>query len=275
MIASPSDTMEARDAVEEAIHDWNASHAHSRGVVLMPWRWETSAVPEMGAHPQTIINSQGVDSCDIVVALFNGRLGSPTPEAVSGTVAEIQRAQDHGKPVHIYFSTAPVARDADLDQLKGLRDFRGSLGQLGLLGEYGDEADLYKQVLRALDRDVDILPTATMQAASPASAIGFIVQPQQEREIKDYDSKGRPRYTTKRWFDITNTGSQAAEGVTFQAVGENPRLFVLGPSQPTVMPPGQVRRVPYQLMMGESGADVLRVSWQEDGEARYTDVPVG
>ena len=123
MIASPSDIPDARDAVEAAINDWNNANAKNKQVVLLPWRWETSSVPVLGDHPQSLINSQGVDESDIVFALFGSRLGSPTPDAVSGTVEEVERAVESGKPVHLYFSTAALPNDVDTRQLDGLREF--------------------------------------------------------------------------------------------------------------------------------------------------------
>jgi hypothetical protein len=39
-IASPSDLTEERDAATEATNAWNAQHAASEGVVLLPVRWE-------------------------------------------------------------------------------------------------------------------------------------------------------------------------------------------------------------------------------------------
>ena len=57
MIASPSDVPAARDAVEQALHDWNQANAHHRAVVLMPWRWESSSVPLMGQPAQSAINT--------------------------------------------------------------------------------------------------------------------------------------------------------------------------------------------------------------------------
>ena len=127
MIASPSDTVSARDAVERALYDWNQSNSANRHVVLMPWRWETSAVPETGAHPQSLINAQGVAQSDIVIALFGSKLGTPTPAHVSGTVEEITEAEGKGVPVHIYFSTAPLPHDVDTEQLEGLRTFKREL----------------------------------------------------------------------------------------------------------------------------------------------------
>jgi len=154
MIASPSDTVAARDAVEDAINRWNDAHSMRRRIVLQPWRWETSAVPVLGSHPQALINSQGVDSSDIVFALFGSRLGSPTPDAVSGTVAEVQRSVQLGKPVHIYFSTAALPNDVDTAQIDGIRDFRRRAQSLGLLGEFSDVAELTHMVWRAVELDV-------------------------------------------------------------------------------------------------------------------------
>lgn len=54
MVASPGDIPSHRLAVEEVIHEWNRVNAVSQQVVLLPWRWETSAIPQMGEHPQTL-----------------------------------------------------------------------------------------------------------------------------------------------------------------------------------------------------------------------------
>lgn len=154
MIVSPSDTSTARDAVEYAIHQWNVASSSQRGVVLQPWRWETSAVPILGEHPQTLINTQGIDNSDIVFALFGSRLGSPTPDAVSGTVHEIQRSVELKKSVHLYFSTAQLPNDVDPAQIAGLRDFKQRAQSMGLLGEFSDVSELATMVWRAVDLDV-------------------------------------------------------------------------------------------------------------------------
>src|SRR5699024_11415323 len=62
LIASPGDTMEARDAVEGALHGWNASRSEREQVILLPRRWETDAVPTMGSSGQETINAQLVVS---------------------------------------------------------------------------------------------------------------------------------------------------------------------------------------------------------------------
>lgn len=268
MIASPSDIPDARDAVEAAINDWNNANAKNKQIVLLPWRWETSSVPLLGDHPQSLINAQGVDESDIVFALFGSRLGSPTPDAVSGTVEEIQRAVDAGKPVHLYFSTAALPNDVDTRQLDGLREFRAEISQRGLLGEFATTAQLGHEVWKAVEFDIASLGLA---GAAPAvitpSGVDIRVQPQQEREVSGVDKKGAPRYRTKRWLEVTNDGDQDAEQVSFESITAAGMLRVIAPSQPTTLHKKTTRRLPIALSAGVDGAK-LRVTWVEGEETR-------
>lgn len=222
---SPSDTIEARDAVESAAYGWNGANAQAKQTILQPWRWETSSVPVLGDHPQSLINAQGVDESDVVFALFGSRLGSPTPDAVSGTVAEIERAIEQGKPVHLYFSTAPLPNDVDMAQLEGLRAFKTEISQRGLLGEFSNVSQLEHEVWKAIEFDIANLSLGVPILRSAVSEVRFSVQPQQEREIRDYDKNGKPRYSTRHWIEITNTGDQDAEEVLFEPVGEHQHAF--------------------------------------------------
>ena len=91
LVASPGDTTQERDAIERALHGWNGDRAEREGIILLPRRWETNAVPRLGGSAQTVINEL-VDSADIVLAVFDSRLGMATAEAVSGP-AEISSAR--------------------------------------------------------------------------------------------------------------------------------------------------------------------------------------
>lgn len=275
MIASPSDTVEARDAVETAIHGWNDANARGKQVILQPWRWETSAVPQLGDHPQSLINAQGVDDSDIVFALFGSRLGSPTPGAVSGTVEEIERAVEQGKPVHLYFSTAPLPNDVDTEQLEGLRAFKDQIRQRGLLGEFSNVSQLAHEVWRAIEYDITTLSLGVPVVQQAATGVKFQVQPKQEREVKDYDKKGKPRYATRHWIEVTNAGSEDAHGVVFETVGEHSRIHLLTDATPTVIHAGQTRTVHAAYMMGGTEPDILRIRWDEDGETREREFHVG
>lgn len=274
MIASPSDTSSARDAVESAISRWNAAYAHRRQMILLPWRWETSAVPQLGAHPQTLINSQGVDESDILIGLFGGRLGSPTPNAISGTVEEIERAKQQGKPVHIYFSSGDLPNDVDTAQLNALRDFRKQMQQTGLLGEFDNVAQLEAEITKAIEFDLEQFSAPDLSSHASKNGVEFLVQPQRERLSKGLDSRGRNRYETMHWIEITNNGDVDAENVTFEAVGDNPSLFLVGGTVPTTIHRGQKRRVDAAYALGGSGPDILRIRWMEGQEQKEQDFHV-
>jgi hypothetical protein len=276
MIASPSDVQEARDVVEDAVTSWNAAHARSKGLILQPWRWETSAVPVLGGHPQTLINSQGVDDSDIVFALFGGRLGSPTPDFVSGTVEEIDRAVGLGKPVHVYFSTEPLPNDIDTAQLDALRAFKSDMQARGLLGEYSNPNQLNHEVWKAIEHDIGALRLTQVDPPSGQSVgVDFVVQPQQEREITGVNPRGAPRYSTRHWLDITNAGSRDADEVTFETVGQDSPMHIVGTGGPTTIHRAQTRRLPVVFTMGGSDAPILRIRWTEDGEVREREFHVG
>ncbi|WP_147106536.1 DUF4062 domain-containing protein [Nesterenkonia populi] len=275
MIASPSDITQARDAVEAAIHGWNDANAEAKKTILQPWRYETSSVPMLGEHPQALINSQGVDRSDIVFALFGSRLGSPTPEAISGTVEEIQRAKDQNKPVHLYFSAAPHPNDVDTEQLAGLREFKEEISQLGLFGEFNTPDQLTHKVWSAIEYDIQKISLGTPRLENSRGGVHFTAQAQSDRELRDYDKRGRPRYRTRNWIDVTNAGETDAEQVTFEVVGDEPRMDLIGAHGPTTIHAGQTRPLTVGFSGGLPGPDILRIRWVEDGEPKKKDIHVG
>jgi hypothetical protein len=111
LIASPGDTVNERRVLREAIEDWNSLNG-DQGVFLQPVMWERDATPELGDRPQGVINRQLVDNADMLIGIFWTRLGTPTSEADSGTVEEIERVAAAGKPVLLYFSKKPVILDS-------------------------------------------------------------------------------------------------------------------------------------------------------------------
>lgn len=189
----------------------------------------------LGDHPQSLINSQGVDKSDIVFALFGSRLGSPTPDAVSGTVEEVERAVERGKPVHLYFSTAALPNDVDTRQLDGLREFRAEISQRGLLGEFATTAQLGHEVWKAIEYDIAQLDLGVPVLQPGTRGVRFSAQPQQEREVKSYDNKGKPRYSNRHWIEVTNSGDKDATDVSFESVGDDSSMMLAGADTPTVI----------------------------------------
>jgi hypothetical protein len=172
LIATPGDTGDEVDAITASIHSWNGRRAEAQGVILLPRHWKSDAVPLVNARgAQSVIDSQLVDSADIVIAVFDSRLGQATEDAVSGTAHEIERTTEAGKPVHVYFSDEPISRSADPAELARLNKFRKEMESKGLLGVYADPTDLGYQVREAIEHDlmqmslgVDELPVAAAAA---------------------------------------------------------------------------------------------------------------
>ena len=117
-------------------------------MVFIPWRWNEDATPSLEAPAQSIINAQGVDTSDLIIAIFGSRLGAPTANAISGTVEEIERAKAQGKLVHLFFSDQPRPVDTDPDQLRSLLDFKKAVE--GLAGSFSTIDELRRKVDSAL-----------------------------------------------------------------------------------------------------------------------------
>lgn len=256
MIASPSDVQSARDAVEDAIHGWNGARAEQRGVILQPLRWETNAVPLLGDAPQALINSQLLERADIVIGLFGSRLGSPTPSAASGTVEEVEHAVDSGKPVHLYFSMAPLPPDVDTTQLEGLREFKKAIQERGLYGEYHNASELSAEVWKVIEHDLAALNLASVNAVeSPLNAVSFRVQNR---------SVGKDHY-----IDIHNRSATTdAENVRVDQEGEWAGKVLPSWAGSTTIHAEQTRSVSVIYFLGHRQSQpAIRISWDSEGES--------
>lgn len=150
LIASPGDVTEERDVVSDCISAWNAAHSRTSGIMLHAVRWETHTIPASGAHPQTLINRQIVDEGDCLIGIFGVRLGTPTGEALSGTIEEIEIFRKAGKHVSLYFSTADVPRNADRDQLAALEAYQRERKKDTLYFQFANAEDLRRLVTQHL-----------------------------------------------------------------------------------------------------------------------------
>lgn len=139
MLASPGDVAQERRLARDVVHEWNVVHAEDRHTILMPVGWESHSFPEMGDRAQAIINKQVLEGCDLLVAIFWTRLGTPTGKSPSGTVEEIEEHLAAGKPALIYFSSAPVRLESlDVAEYDLLLEFKKSCLRRGLVVEYED-----------------------------------------------------------------------------------------------------------------------------------------
>lgn len=149
LIASPGDVDPERATIREVIGRWNNVHSERRKLVLMPIGWETHSSPEMGGHPQSILNKQIASSCDLLIGVFWTRIGTATTNYASGSVEEIENHMRAGLPTMIYFSAAPVEYGSvDRKQYDKLMEFKASCRDRGVYNEYRDLND-FRQKLDA------------------------------------------------------------------------------------------------------------------------------
>lgn len=155
MIASPGDVDQQRDILSGLFLEWNAIHSRRKRAILMPAKWETSSSPSMTDRAQAIINSEVLADSDLLVGVFGNRLGTPTGEAPSGTVEEIERHCALGKPAMLYFSAMDLPRNADLDQFKSLQAFREKCLSTGYCETYTSISDFTDKVRRHIALKVE------------------------------------------------------------------------------------------------------------------------
>lgn len=270
LIASPGDTQVARDVVENTAKAWNRDRARTRRVVLLPLRWETDAIPEIGADGQAVINRQLVDLADIVIGLFHSRLGRPTPRGVSGTAEEIQRSHELGTRVHVYFSEMPLPHDVDEEELKRLRTFKEELEEVGLVGTYASFEDLAAKVRTALERDVEELVGQAANSNEAVSSHAILRATYSRDREPTTDSRGRMRMRTRRErIEVENISETvAAENVTVdvEPIGEGagPSVFLDSPIE-RVAPQASVS-VPVATHAAVASQWRIRFKWSESEE---------
>ncbi|MGY1855470.1 hypothetical protein [Modestobacter sp. SYSU DS0290] len=274
LVASPGDVAEERAALRRAMWEWNDEHAAALGVVLLPVGWETHSRPELGDHPQHLIDRQLAESADVLIGVFWTRLGTRTPDAASGTVHEIESFAEAGKPVLLYFSDRPaVPTSVDLDQLAAVQAFRQTAEGWGLIGRFDDVDSLVRQARTALlrlVRDRFDLPTAIAPTGAGSGRPRVMASIATEREQKSVDAKGQYKYTTRRFLVLTNAGDATARSVTVSWVEgqEGPRIY--GAEEPIdYLARGTDVRFSLLTSYGDSGSGTLHLTWQDEDGREY------
>ncbi len=161
--------------------------------------WESHATPDLGERPQAIINRQLVDSCDALIGTFWTRLGSPTGEAPSGSVEEIERIAAAKKPVMLYFSSRQIDPSRiDTTQLEALREFQRECRANGLCEDYATSDELSDKLALGLTRLADRLLSRQTYNLTPIGN-GDRLETELRRMLKE-------------WHLIAQTRSRLQEG---------------------------------------------------------------
>ena len=110
-IASPSDTIEERNACDEVFSEINSEFGDQYRFRIESVKWEKDAVPEKGNDSQEIINSQlKPGEHEFLIGIFKHKFGTPTARYFSGTEEEITQAlkchvKHHTPEIQLYFSS--------------------------------------------------------------------------------------------------------------------------------------------------------------------------
>lgn len=173
MISSPSDVVAEREIIHKAIHTWNVCNSEKEGIVLLPMDWQNNSTPEMGYHPQEILNKQLVSESDILIAVFWHRIGSPTLKAESGTIEEINEFINTKKPVMLYFSSKNIPSECDMMQVSRLREFKKSCKDKGLFAEYRTDEEFQDIVSRHISNTLNGFKNTRPNGFTKISYIAF------------------------------------------------------------------------------------------------------
>lgn len=166
--------------MDSVIAELNRGVAHERHAVLELTHWKTDAYP--GFHlegPQGVIDPiLKITDCDILLAIFWKRFGTPAKGAASGAEHEIRTAikarQDNGQPyIMIYFKEAgrELKTPEELRQYASVLEFKQEISPLGLFWPFEDTADFERKVRQHLTHYIlDHIHPATGEPTTVSSA---------------------------------------------------------------------------------------------------------
>lgn len=154
-VASPGDVGDERSALESIISELNRTWSRNLNLRLELTRWETDIYPGFGSYPQDVINRQINDEYDIFIAIFWGKIGSPTNISESGTIEEFERAYKKHKnnpasvDIMIYFKDQAIPPSKmDFTQLQKLQSLKTKMGEKGGLYWTFDNTEDFETLLR-------------------------------------------------------------------------------------------------------------------------------
>lgn len=152
-ISHPSDVDKEVQITKDAIDHFNHLNRPFSDIFYDFVEWNTDVHPDSGGDPQSIINKQIAEDCDILIAILKQRYGNPTPRYDSGTEEEIFDALDAGKKVLLYCWDPP--RDFKPDgeeQFAKIAALKKKVSGRAVYSGFKDADDFKGQVEFALTR---------------------------------------------------------------------------------------------------------------------------
>lgn len=273
LISAPSDVPDEDLAtVKRTVSQWNWNTGRPSHLTVVPVSWSEHAVAEFGDRPQGVLNAQLVEDADMALALFADRLGTPTGEAESGTLEEIDRMVDAGKHVSVLVNRAPrsLSGEAAVAERGRLEEALTGLMERAIVLPYTDQAMLAGHLNNMLSMAAGKAAGSAsgMPAPSvPPDAVGVwphvVEEPYQET-----DGRGRMKTRREHFIELRNETGRPVFDVSI-TLPEGLADLVLNSDQVIgLMAPGSTWRYHWiQTLGGSADTDaVCTVNWRFDGE---------
>lgn len=133
LISCPADVGDAVKIIEEVVDTFNQKYNSTLNLGIRTRYWKKSSYPQSGGKPQELLNKQFVEDCDLAVAIFKTRFGTPTDQYESGSEEEIEIMLNAGRQVFLYFDDSPVSpSNIDSEQYQKVKDFEEKYKQRGI-----------------------------------------------------------------------------------------------------------------------------------------------
>lgn len=284
LISAPSDVESAdMHAVQQTINQWNFGVGRRftpQPVTVIPVSWTANSYSVFGVRPQQTLNEQLVDHADLALVMFADRLGTPTGEADSGTLEELDRMLAAGKPVSVVRSEAPRSStgvSAAKEKLR-LEEWLQHVyeGRTGLVSSYSDTRTLAVLVTNMLSEQATrfLALGATGQPSGEDSADALWPRIESaDQMIADSDGSLR---TARMWkLIIENKAKKLARDVRFQFEAPDGR-----PSRQfddryaydfiEILPAGGSQEFPLRVTPRQSGQAICVITWTDDRGERET-----
>lgn len=291
LISAPGDVdPEDMRTVHRTVNRWNFRQGRRMvpsPVTVVPVSWTDHAYSEFGIRPQESLNHQLVEEADLAFAMFADRLGTPTGEADSGTVEEMNVMRQAGKHVSLVRSTAPRAvngPDATAEKLRLENYLSDVMDGKAVVYSYDSREDLASQVEHVLSFQAELFSRRVNEHENPASEAGNGasgetqddpnrgVWPKIEvTERPETDSRGKLKTKLNRFLVLQNETGGAARNVRFRyedREGDPEHNFDLGFDADNliqVMAPGSEQRVPVFAAWQSVPEAMCVVTWEDDG----------
>jgi len=155
-LASPSDVKSYRNLVPNLVKEINRGFLARSKASLKLIRFEEDAVPDFGADPQSLINSQTGSFHDLFLLILWKSIGSKTPRDISGSVEEFNNAvknyHEHGIPKIMIFLCDDTTKPSEIDskQFGEMSQFISGISDKALFQRFEGEEDFKDKVIKAL-----------------------------------------------------------------------------------------------------------------------------